>query len=115
VIGHCSDVERIMAYRALSFARGEQSELPPFDEDAYVAAAEFDRLSKEILLEEFQLLRKSTILLYQSLTEQAKRRIGRFSGNEKSVEEIFRVIFGHHQHHIEVLKSRYLPICHEGL
>ena len=41
VIGHVADTERIFAYRALCFARGEAAPLPGFDEDAYVAAANF--------------------------------------------------------------------------
>src|SRR5699024_7881151 len=36
VIGHLIDTERIMAFRALCVARGEQQSLPGFDQDEYV-------------------------------------------------------------------------------
>jgi len=43
VVGHLADVDRIMACRALRIARGDGTELPGFDEDAYVASAGFGR------------------------------------------------------------------------
>ncbi len=33
VMNHINDTERIMVYRALSFTRGEQQELPGFEQD----------------------------------------------------------------------------------
>jgi len=108
LIGHISDTERIMAYRALCFARGETSELPPFDEDAYVLHASFEGRNKRSLTAEFYSVRNATLTLYHSLTEEQKSRSGRFSGNQKSVEEIFRIILGHTQHHLSILKERYL-------
>src|SRR5262245_7566750 len=37
VLGHVMDGERVMAYRALCIARGEQQSLPGFDENSYAA------------------------------------------------------------------------------
>ena len=41
VLGHMTDTERIMLYRALCISRGEQGSLPGFDENAYVAQADY--------------------------------------------------------------------------
>ncbi len=37
VLGHICDTERVISYRALRFARGDQKELPGFEQDDYVA------------------------------------------------------------------------------
>ena len=39
VLLHITDDERIYAYRALRFARGDQQQLHGFDQDAYIALA----------------------------------------------------------------------------
>src|SRR4051812_40240545 len=39
VVGHMADVERVMAYRALRIGRADTTDLPGFDENAYVPAA----------------------------------------------------------------------------
>src|SRR5687768_3417258 len=44
VLGHLIDGERIFAYRALRFARGDATELPGFEENDYAREGEFDRL-----------------------------------------------------------------------
>jgi len=108
VIGHIIDVERIMVYRALSFSRGETGHLPPFDEDLYVANAGFQKRSKQSLKSEFNAVRKATLVLYKSLSTAQKERIGHFSNNTKTVEEIFRVVLGHTQHHMMIVNERYL-------
>ena len=43
VIGHILDSERILAYRALSLARGEKKSLPGFDHNDYVGEGNFNR------------------------------------------------------------------------
>ncbi len=42
VIGHVADTERIFAYRALRFARGDATPLPGFEQNDYVVNARFD-------------------------------------------------------------------------
>src|SRR5262245_54693110 len=43
VIGHLCDAERILAYRAFCFARGEKAAIPGFEPDDYVQEADFNR------------------------------------------------------------------------
>ncbi len=49
VLGHLVDDERIFAYRLLCVARGEDGELPGFDENRYAANGEFESRSLDDL------------------------------------------------------------------
>ena len=44
VLGHILDTERIMAYRALRFARKDKTPLAGFDENNYVEHADFNEI-----------------------------------------------------------------------
>jgi len=61
VIGHMIDSERVFAYRGMSFARGEQQDLPGFEQDDYVESAQFNERSLESMQEEYVALRKATL------------------------------------------------------
>ncbi|MCR9251638.1 MAG: DinB family protein [bacterium] len=108
VIGHCIDVERIMSYRLLSIARGDRTSLPGFDEDPYVEESNFSNRSVESLLEEFEVVRKSTMLLIKNLLLSDFERVGESNGSPTSVSALAYMIPGHLSHHVQVLKERYL-------
>lgn len=108
LIGHLIDTERIMVFRLLCFARGEQASIPGFDEDAYVAAAHFNDRSLLSLSEEFSLLRKSNLYLIKSLSEEELAKSGTSNGNRMTVNAFVYVLAGHIMHHVNVIKERYL-------
>jgi|SRR5947207_12256864 len=107
VIGHMCDDERIFAYRMLCIARGDTSPLESFDENAYVAGANFEERSLNSLLEEYRLIRASTIALLRSLSPEAWHRRGTAAGYTASVRGLAWHIAGHELHHLEILKTRY--------
>src|SRR5262249_56600981 len=76
VVGHMMDAERVFAYRALRFARGDATPLPGFEENEYVRAAEFDRYPLIELVAEFEAIRRTTFWLFRHLTEEAWGRTG---------------------------------------
>lgn len=108
VIGHLTDAERIFGYRALRFARQDPTELPGFDENAYVTNANFGARSLADLLEELQVVRASSIHLAKNLDADALARRGSANGNPISVRALFYIIAGHERHHAELLRERYL-------
>jgi len=105
--GHMVDTERILCYRLLSFARGESSPLPGFEEDEYVKNAHFADRSLHSIGEEFSLLRRANQYLFKSLNEAALSRLGTASGRLISVRAILFVIAGHVIHHTKIIKERY--------
>jgi uncharacterized damage-inducible protein DinB len=109
VVGHMADSERIMAYRALCFARRETKELPGFDENAYVEHASFGRQSLAELLEGLRAVRDGTNHLFAHLDDDELARRGTANGREVSVRALAYIIAGHERHHVAVLQERYLP------
>ncbi len=108
LIGHMIDTERIMVFRLLSIARGEQANLPGFDEDNYVENANFVARLMPSLAEEFSLLRKANLFLISSLSEIELNRLGNSNGKEISVRALVYMLAGHVIHHENVIKERYL-------
>lgn len=108
VVGHMIDTERIMAYRLLCIARGETVSLPGFDESLYVANSSFNGQSFEQLLEHFSVVRKSTLLLMNSINADAWLREGLANNTGMSARAVAFIIAGHAMHHCRIIKERYL-------
>ena len=107
VVGHMIDTERIFAYRALRFARNDQTPLSGFEQDDYIPAAQFDRRPWGELLEEFEAVRRSTVLMFRGLHDEAWERLGVSNDNSMSVRAAAYVIAGHERHHMKVLREKY--------
>lgn len=108
LVGHLIDTERIFAYRALRFARNDSNPLTGFDQDDYVRGANFDDRALAQLADEFEYVRRSTIKLFEPLSEDAWNRHGPANGDEVTVRALAFIIAGHELHHVNVLKTRYL-------
>lgn len=110
VAGHLSDTERVMAYRALRFSRGDTTPLPGFDENAFVQAAAFDRQPLAKLLDDFGAARSASLSMFEGMEPDAFARRGAANGVEMSVRAIIYVLAGHPRHHMALLEERYLPL-----
>jgi hypothetical protein len=108
VVGHIIDAERIFAYRALRFARNDQTPLPGFEQDGYIAPGRFDERSWGNLLEELEAVRRGTLLLFGGFDEAAWQRHGVASGAGITVRALAYVIAGHELHHMKIVRERYL-------
>jgi len=107
LIGHVVDTERIFAYRSLCLARGEEGMLPGFDENSYVASADFNAVPVGVLLENFELSRKSLLSMIRTFQEDAFTRSGEVNGSRMSCRACLTIIAGHFIHHMIILKERY--------
>jgi hypothetical protein len=107
VVGHINDAERIFAYRALRVARADETPLPGFEQDDYVAATDFNARTLPDLLDEFAAQRRSNVLCFQPLTDAELVRRGIASTYPVSVRALLYMMAGHVAHHIVSLTTDY--------
>jgi DinB family protein len=106
-IGHLADGERVFSYRALRFARADETPVPGFEENEWVPAARFDRRPLSALLAEYRAVRDATIALFSTFDETEWSRRGNANGNMISVRALACCILGHELHHLSILRDRY--------
>lgn len=107
IAGHMGDTERVFAYRALCFARGETAKLPGFDQDLWAKVASFGARTLKSLTEELVLTRRMTISLLEHLNEEEWLREGIANENNITVRAVAYAIAGHERHHLNILRTRY--------
>src|SRR5207244_2324708 len=95
VVGHLIDGERVFGYRALCIARGENKNLPGFDEKEYMLSAPYNRVDLEDLMSEFRLVRLSNIAMLRNLDEEAWLRMGTANDAPVSVRALAFIMGGH--------------------
>jgi len=108
IVAHLIDDERIYSYRALRFARNDQTELPGFEQDDYALESGANERSLEDLLHEFAKVRSATISLFESFDNAVLMKAGVASGNVMSVRAAAYHIAGHELRHLNIIKERYL-------
>ena len=106
VLGHLCDTERVMSYRLMRFARGDEKELQGFEQDDYVAAGDFNSRVRHDLMVEFKNIRGATIALVGSISPEAEARTGIANGNPVSVRALAYIIAGHAQNHLNIAERR---------
>ena len=107
-LNHLTDTERMFTFRALWFGRGFTAPLESFDDKIAAAAAQADRVSWAELVEEFGQVRPATISLFRHMPDEAWLATGVANGNPVSVRAIAFLIAGHTEHHLGLLRERYL-------
>jgi hypothetical protein len=109
VVGHLADTERIMAYRALCIARGDQTPISGFEQDDYVRGGRFSPRKLADLVAEFADVRIATLAFFGSLDAEAWGARGVANKNEVTVRALAFIIAGHVLHHRGILEERYFP------
>lgn len=108
VVGHIIDTERVMAYRALRFARNDTKELAGFEPEDFVTNARFNERSLASFAEEFESVRQANLFLFKSFNDHELARKGLASERLISVRAFMYIIVGHLNHHRNIIRERYL-------
>ncbi|NMH87683.1 DinB family protein [Flavivirga algicola] len=107
LLQHVIDTERILAYRALCISRLEPKALLGFDENTYAKNAYANNRSIKDLLNEFKIVRQSTMVLFKSFNEDMLHRVGISFETKISTLALGFTIIGHAKHHLNILEERY--------
>jgi hypothetical protein len=105
---HMMDTERILAYRALRFARNDKTPLHGFEENDYAPQTNAGNRTVKKIADEMERLRQTTCDLFVNLTPEMLQRSGMANNLELSVINLGYIISGHESHHRKILKERYL-------
>jgi len=107
IFGHIGDAERVFGYRAFCISRGDQTPLPGFDENDYIAESAYDQQTVAALADAFAGLRGANLAVLGRLDHARWVRGGNANGNPVSVRALAFIMAGHVRHHLGVLKARY--------
>ena len=107
VVGHMADTERIMTYRLLRIARGDETPLAGFDENAYQLKSGFDSRPLASVVAELRAVRNATLALVRSLDAAALDRAGTANNHRTTARALAWIAAGHFQHHADILRTRY--------
>lgn len=108
VLQHMIDAERVFSLRALWLARKDIAPQPGFDENRWAENANTSTRSWEDLLEEFIVVRKSTMQLFNSFDQEALEASGIINNAPAYVLGIGFLLIGHTLHHQKIIGERYL-------
>lgn len=121
ILVHLIDDERIFSYRALRYARNDNTSLHGFEQDDYAKYSHANERSLESIFEEYWAVRQSTLLLFQNLPEDSFMRSGEAIDtdgvikNRRTVRGLAYHIAGHELRHFNIIKERYLGELAEGV
>jgi DinB superfamily len=108
VVAHVIDTERVFDYRALRFARGDETPLAGFEQNDWVRDGRFAHRALAELAAEFRAVRVASIAFYRGLDLASARRSGTANNVRFTVRAIPFIVAGHEAHHGRILRERYL-------
>jgi uncharacterized damage-inducible protein DinB len=108
ILVHLSDCERVLIYRAMRIARADKTNLPGFDENLFAANANAGNRKVEDMLKELSVLRAATLVFIETLDEESLDRTGTANGYPLSARLLVNHIYGHHRHHLNIVREKYL-------
>lgn len=110
ILQHLIDWERIWCFRAIIFARGEGTIPEAHDQEIMGKNSNADELSIEQLVNELQIVRQSTIMMFESFNKKILEKKCVFFEYEMPLFAIGLTITAHQIHHFNIIKERYIPL-----
>src|SRR5262245_9505928 len=108
VLMHIIDTERVFAYRALAAARGDTTPVYRMDEELYAGNVDVSNRTLSDLISEFRTVRRATETLVENMSDGQSKRFCNVVTHPMSARAIGYFIIGHVQHHVGVVRDRYL-------
>jgi hypothetical protein len=108
LLGHLIDGERMFAYRTFRISRGDETPIEGFEQDGYIENAHSNDRSFADIFDEFSLLRRANMIFLKNLDAAAWLRVGTANNVKISVRALVYIMAGHIEHHLQILKERYL-------
>jgi len=108
ILMHLIDTERVFSYRGLVAARSDGSPHYRMDEELYARNVDVSGRSLRSLLSEFKAVRSSSEQLYQHLTDAQSKLLCNIVTHPMTARAIGYFLIGHVQHHVNIVKGRYL-------
>lgn len=107
LLGHVVDSHIIVAFRILSFGRGEVRELPGADENLWATLAGHERMPLADLVRGYRGAAAATEWIAGGMPPEAMERKGVANGILLTVRELHAYLVAHERHHRRVLAERY--------
>jgi len=108
ILMHIIDTERVFAYRALAAARGDETPVYRMDEELYARNVDINKRAFADLLSEFKVVRSGSEYLFENLNDEQSQRLSNIVTHPMSVRAIGYFLIAHVQHHVGVIRQRYL-------
>ncbi len=108
ILQHCIDTERVFVYRILAISRGDKQKMNPYDENEFAKNALATRRPLDEILDELKLIRRSTIMMFKSFTDDMLMQNGYgYNGIEYGPLALGFMLAGHQRWHFKVMEERY--------
>ncbi|MEP6948194.1 MAG: DinB family protein [Ginsengibacter sp.] len=108
ILVHLADCERVIVYRVMRIARADKTNLPGFDENLFAANANAGNRKVEDMMRELSAFRAATLVFIETLDEESLDRTGTANGYPLSARLLVNHIYGHHRHHLNIIREKYL-------
>lgn len=105
---HIIDTERVLAYRALRYARRDATILSGFDQDKYAEVSDANSRPWSDILGEYRAVRQASIHLFNGFTEEVFLYRGQAGRSPMTVRSVGYLIIGHELHHVQFIREHYL-------